>query len=210
MVGRITRRRRVAAYAGAVLAGLVLAYLAFSALGLWGPLGDPFTYRTRQRQRQQRLSEAYVRATLEHLIWYHERVGSFPPDDAPYRWDAENLHYYLNVRLGITRGWMVPPTAPSPWTASRAVRVDAYGNPIRFRSPSRALSRPLPDVWTAGRDHTDGTADDIASWAMPHELRLCRRWLAEAEGGRGGGAGTSSEGPRPPIPPERPLSRPTD
>ncbi len=53
---------------------------------------------------------------------------------------------------------------PSGAEATPTKLLDPFGNSWRFRSGSLAVRNPQFDLWSAGPDGLDGTADDIQNW----------------------------------------------
>jgi general secretion pathway protein G len=59
-----------------------------------------------------------------------------------------------------------PTTEPLPekWTALlEAVPKDPWGMEYKYRFPAQKSKKPY-DVWSSGKDLTDGTEDDIGNW----------------------------------------------
>ena len=59
-----------------------------------------------------------------------------------------------------------PSTEPLPekWTQLlEAVPKDPWGQEYKYRYPAQKSKKPY-DVWSSGKDLTDGTEDDIGNW----------------------------------------------
>lgn len=59
-----------------------------------------------------------------------------------------------------------PTTEPLPekWTQLlEGVPKDPWGNEYKYRFPAQKSKKPY-DIWSSGKDSTDGTEDDIGNW----------------------------------------------
>ncbi len=81
------------------------------------------------------------------------------------------LYEARNMRLPTTEQGIKalvekPTTEPLPekWTALlEAVPKDPWGMEYKYRFPAQKSKKPY-DVWSSGKDLTDGTEDDIGNW----------------------------------------------
>lgn len=184
-----TKPRRKMKRAWVALTAIVVTvavYAAFDLLRLWGPIGDPIVYWLERGDRREYESRLMVFDALpQRLSEYYVKSGTFPPDDSPWPDSAMNLYYYLVSRGGSVpaddwvRGSVLTPLRVRKDTSGdRGTFIDMFGNPIQYRDPRSAKGRPLPDIWSAGRDRRLNTVDDIATWKMSPAQR--KAWLYRA------------------------------
>jgi general secretion pathway protein G len=92
----------------------------------------------------QRMVESRVKITQQSLVRVEQAVAQFNllgHGDCP-----ADLDELVSTRI-LTRR----PT-------------DAWGEPLLFRCPAEENPNHTVDVWSKGKDRTEGTEDDICSW----------------------------------------------
>ncbi len=82
------------------------------------------------------------------LELYRLRVGAYP----------SSLDDLLQLPAGTTGN-----TWRGPYVDSGDKLKDAWGQPFRYKAPGVKNSGRY-DLWSAGKDGVDGTADDICNW----------------------------------------------
>lgn len=130
---------------------------------------------------------ATVKLLDEGCKTYHLDFGEYPPNK---RGDSRDLHHHLGIERKLTtiRSAMgtqlvstKPPIiefprdilqeakgqAPDP-VRSPVLVVDAFDNPIRYRSPGKNNQKGV-DIWSSGKDGVDAPpndkdSDDVSNW----------------------------------------------
>jgi general secretion pathway protein G len=95
---------------------------------------------------------AAVRSDMETIA---TALDTFEVDMGTYPSTAQGLQSLMK-RPGTSPRWHGP--------YSKALPIDPWGHPYQYLSPGVHNRRGLYDLWSAGPDGRDGTADDITNW----------------------------------------------
>ncbi|HLP09762.1 MAG TPA: type II secretion system major pseudopilin GspG [Opitutaceae bacterium] len=104
-------------------------------------------------QNQEQVAKIFVKQSLEvPLTSYKIAMGGYPTTE-------EGLQALVTAPASGAERWR----GPYIKTDGGKLPADPWGTPYLYRYPG-AHNTDRYDVWSAGQDRKDGTADDIGNW----------------------------------------------
>lgn len=101
-------------------------------------------------QSQEQIAGIAIKEMKVPLGAYKIAMGGYPTTE-------EGLQALVTAPAGDTGRWR------GPYLEDNKVPVDPWGTPYFYRCPG-THNTDRYDLWSAGKDKKDGTADDIGNW----------------------------------------------
>lgn len=105
--------------------------------------------------------KADQKITLTQIKNMQQALDLYKVDNRTYPSTEEGLQALLERPADENRGrnWA------GPYLSESTLPVDPWGNPFRYEyPPTRGNNRDIANIWSAGPDGQDQTADDIKNW----------------------------------------------
>jgi len=104
-----------------------------------------------QLQQKITLAKTFVTQQADSMLTsYKQHVGNYPAS-------VEGLWALVEAPPRVT-GWQ------GPYLTTPTMPIDPWGQPYQYAFPGPHNGPGKYDVWSAGPDQKNGTADDIGNW----------------------------------------------